>query len=676
MRGDERMSEVADREVSSVSSDGELTEPSVRSRRGRRLVIAWLLSIHAVLMVHCAVEDFVTYDEIGNLAAGVAYWKHGSYHLYSVNPPLTKLLLAAPVVLARPDTDGLATLDVPGVRDERVVGERFALANAEHYHGLVVLARLVGVGWSLLGAWLVYRWAGELWGVEGGLLAMSIWCFEPNIITHGHLLNADLPATVAALAAGWTLRGFLQAPSWHGAYIAGLVLGVAQLCKFTLVVLYPVWLVLWAVYWASTRGAARPRALAMAFLLVTSLLVVNLGYEFAGTGQRLEDYPFVSQTFRGASESESGGRHGNRFRGTWLGRLPVPVPESYVRGIDVQRRDFEIYHSRYSYLGGRWVRGGGWWHYYLYAAAVKVPLGFWGLLLMAMFWPWRGRWAIPWRGDWRELLMLGLPALTVLVLVSSQRSLQSHFRYVLAVFPFVIVFAGRVGALFGRTASRIDIPVRRGKAVGADGQECPFYAPMAADCPVPTWPFPRWARGLVVGLLVWALGSYLFVHPYSLGYFNELAGGPHGGHHHLLGSNIDWGQDLYRLRRWLDRHPEAAADLQMAYFNRIDARIAGLEWRLPPLGVTEDAEVTEAKAGEFGPHPGHFAVSIRFVRGNQAGATDGEGGYRFRPFRSYEYFQHFQPVAKAGYSIFLYHITPDQANAIRAQYGLPPLPEG
>jgi hypothetical protein len=176
-------------------------------------------------------------------------------------------------------------------------------------------------------------------------------------------------------------------------------------------------------------------------------------------------------------------------------------------------------------------------------------------------------------------------------------------------------------------------------------------------------------------LLVWTVGSYLFVHPYSLGYFNELAGGPHGGHNHLLGSNIDWGQDLYRLRRWLARHPEAAADLQMAYFNRIDARIAGLQWRLPPLGVTEGVEITEENAAGFGPHPGYFAVSVRFVRGNQAGATDGEGGYRFAPFRGYEYFRHFQPVAKAGYSIFLYHITPDQADAVRARYGLPPLPE-
>ena len=138
-------------------------------------------------------------------------------------------------------------------------------------------------------------------------------------------------------------------------------------------------------------------------------------------------------------------------------------------------------------------------------------------------------------------------------------------------------------------------------------------------------------------------------------------------------SNIDWGQDLFRLRRWLDEHPEAASELKMAYFNRIDARIAGLEWEVPPHGVTETAPDDESAAG-YGPQPGYYAISVRFVRGNQAGATDGRGGYRFAPFRAYEYFRHFEPIAKAGYSIFIYRITPEQANAVRTLYGLPPLP--
>ena len=39
----------------------------------------------------------------------------------------------------------------------------------------------------------------------------------------------------------------------------------------------------------------------------------------------------------------------------------------------------------------------------------------------------------------------------------------------------------------------------------------------------------------------------------------------------------------------------------------------------------------------------------------------------------HRYFLHFQPVAMAGYSIYIYHITLDEANRVRKEFGLPEL---
>lgn len=61
--------------------------------------------------------------------------------------------------------------------------------------------------------------------------------------------------------------------------------------------------------------------------------------------------------------------------------MPVPLPKSYVTGIDLQKSDFE--RKMPSHLGGEW-RMGGWWYYYLYALAIKVPLGAWMLVLLAL----------------------------------------------------------------------------------------------------------------------------------------------------------------------------------------------------------------------------------------------------------------------------------------------------
>ncbi|MBX3436647.1 MAG: hypothetical protein KF861_04090 [Planctomycetaceae bacterium] len=55
-------------------------------------------------------------------------------------------------------------------------------------------------------------------------------------------------------------------------------------------------------------------------------------------------------------------------------------------------------------------------------------------------------------------------------------------------------------------------------------------------------------RGLLIATaLLAAITSTLRVYPHQLAYFNELAGGPENGHTHLLGSNLEFGQDLLTL---------------------------------------------------------------------------------------------------------------------------------
>ena len=80
-------------------------------------------------------------------------------------------------------------------------------------------------------------------------------------------------------------------------------------------------------------------------------MFLNLGYLFEGSFQRLGDYQFVSQTFGGPQTIEKG--VGNRFAGTWVATLPVPLPKNYLLGIDIQaqrfrkpRRKHEVVFSR------------------------------------------------------------------------------------------------------------------------------------------------------------------------------------------------------------------------------------------------------------------------------------------------------------------------------------------
>ena len=96
---------------------------------------------------------------------------------------------------------------------------------------------------------------------------------------------------------------------------------------------------------------------------------------------------------------------------------------------------------------------------------------------------------------------------------------------------------------------------------------------MAAGVPAATFA-TRYRRWVVIALCAWYGGSVLRVHPHYLGYFNELAGGPSGGWRYLVDSNLDWGQDLKALKRWMDDH--GVARVKLSYFGAADPDYYGL----------------------------------------------------------------------------------------------------
>ncbi len=78
----------------------------------------------------------------------------------------------------------------------------------------------------------------------------------------------------------------------------------------------------------------------------------------------------------------------------------------------------------------------------------------------------------------------------------------------------------------------------------------------------------------------------LSIHPHYLAYFNAVSGGPDRGSRHLIDSNLDWGQDLVNLRKWLEKNAPGE-EVGLAYFGQIHPRIfeargEEFRWFMPP----------------------------------------------------------------------------------------------
>ncbi len=511
--------------------------------RNKTVFTGILLAIHVGLLAWSGYRHSPTIDEPAHLAAGISHWQFGRMDLYSVNPPLVRMIAALPVLAADPQTRWGQYRSATQTRAEFAVGEAFADANGPRIFWLITLARWACIPFSLLGGWICFRWSHELFGPNCALLALSLWCFSPTILANGSLITADVPAAALCVTSTFVFSHWLKQYSWRQVFMTGVCLGLALLTKSSLIVLCVLLPVMWAASWFIRtrmgqnsdecidlqRVSFRRQILQLLGMLCMAVLILNLGYGFEGTGKPLGEYSFHSRTLGGEHAGDRIHSSGNRFEDSWTGRIPLPFPQNNVIGIDRQKFDFET--GLRSYFRGEIRSGGdGWWWFYLYALAVKVPLGTWGLAIasLVVFSQTKRR---------EKQLSLIVPGLVFLALVSCQVGLN-FFRYLLPAFPFGFI-------LISQAASRLHFA---------------------------TSPY----RASVVTLsLTWSILSSLWYFPHSLSYFNEIAGGPKAGYRLMADANIDWGQDLIYLKEWIEEH-RSAAGMSLHYYGPVAPVLSGL----------------------------------------------------------------------------------------------------
>lgn len=504
------------------------------------LVAAALLATFAVQALVAANRDSVTIDEYGHLPMGLYSLRTGDLRQDPINTHVPRMLAALPLLASPP------VFEPSGDPVIWALGYHLMEANQSNYQEIFVRGRSMIVLLSLLAAMVMAKWALDLYGVGAALVSLLLFAFSPSLLAHGHLVTLDMAGTLGFLLALYANWRFLDSPTTRRALVLGVAIGVANLLKLSGLVLVAMILATWAIRIATERRGALPLLEWLRLLAVcgaTALLALNVGYGFDGTFSLLGD----------AALSPGGKLARLADSVPWL-RLPLPRP--FVDGIDMVLEVGKGHEPSY-FLSGE-LSAQGWWYYHLAAFAAKCPLP---VLLASLFSV--GAWAAGFRRGVRQYAVM-VPVLLLFAANSAFNSLYIGERHVLAAYPLLFL-ACSPWLAEGLVALR---------TLGGSS------------------PWTTLGGVTAAAVLAWTIVGTLAVGPRYLQFFNEAAGGAEGGHRVLIDSNIDWGQDLIRLREYMAEN--SVDQISLAYFGRVHPAVYGIKFVPLERGVSHGITVVSA----------------------------------------------------------------------------------
>lgn len=510
------------------------------------VVVAWppraVLGIHLLAFLALAApglcRESCTFDEGMHLVAGYAGLTRGDFRLSPDNPPLGRMLSALPLTVQSVQLPSDSSLwRDPAPWD---LGFLFLYQSGNSANAMLLSGRLPVVLWSLLLLAMVYGEARRMAGPRGGALALAVATFSPTLLAHGHLCTTDVLSTALIFAAVVCFRRFLQEGRVRWAAAAGLISGAALATKFSALCLAPVFGILAAsdaaARFASRRspssGAVRPKVLPQA---CGALLLGALAYGsiWAAYGFRFQASGDPNFSFNWAAVADPAGVLDRLADAALHRRL---LPESFLYGFKLMQSNTAHGHPTYA-LGMHATAG---WKWYLpLSFLAKTPVS--SLILMG-WGVWSGVDACRRRrsdGGKSDASALIVPVVYGVLAVG--KNMTIGLRHLLPMLPFLAVQTAAVDPAGG-----------------------------------PRKPLGKWAPALLAIAILETIGGA----PHFVGYFNAASRAIARPHDLFVDSNLDWGQDLAGLKRYMDR--EGIPEIKLSYFGPASPRHLGLRHEVLP----------------------------------------------------------------------------------------------
>jgi len=587
------------------------------------------------LMLSVSKQESAIMDELAHIPAGYSYLRYQDYRLNPEHPPLVKAISAIPLMsmgLSFPIAEPSWT---DNVNDQWVAGNQFIYGSGNDADKVIFWARLGPILLTLLLVLLIYVWARELLGDWWGLLPAYLFALSPTVLAHGHYVTTDVGAALGVVLATYFFIKFLLKPTGSHLIFAGLAFGAAQLTKFSTALLIPYFIVLvlvWAIRDFHIRQAGKKillNFLSLAAIFAIGYVLVFLVY-FAFT----LDYPVSRQVSDTSSIL-------NSFKNNLFADIDIKMAgdkfarplAQYLLGVLMAGQRSVGGNTAY-FLGG--ISAVGWWYYFPVVFLLKEPVPSLMLIFIALiFCLWE---------------FIRYFKARVYKLKSLKIKTKTFFDYLGTHLPEFSMIVFVVFYWLYSMQSKLNIGVRHILPT------LPFIYILAASG-LKNWANDKfWKHSLKISLIVvlvfWCLLEAIFAYPFYLSYFNQFGGGVFGGYRYVTDSNYDWGQDLKRLKSFIEawnmKHEAKIEKIAVDYFGGGDVKYYlgdKLENWWSGKGNPKDIGIE------------WLAVSVNTL---QSALGKPAPGFIRNPDDEYQWLQEvknpFQPDFKAGTSIFIYHL--------------------
>ncbi|MEK7181892.1 MAG: glycosyltransferase family 39 protein [Patescibacteria group bacterium] len=619
-------------------------------------IVALILLLFVAINIVISIQESTTMDEKAHIPSAYSYVRFGDMRLNPEHPPLLKDLAGLPLLAFNLDFPTESVEWQNGVNAQWILGDKFINcidpSQACNDPNLVTFwSRLPMIFIALLLGVFLYLWTKELAGPVAGLFATLLYATDPNIIAHSHYVTTDIGIAAFLFFAFYFFVHFLKKPSFKNVVWAGVFLGLAQLAKFSAVLLFPIF-GMFAVLYA--LSLPRPSGKEIHIVWFKILKIFEYGFKYAGSvlicfaliwvlyyfntmntpGEKLVEVAHEMFPDRGLGPFAK-----DFVAATHQHPLLKPFSEYFLGVFMVFAR--VAGGNTYYFLGGVSNHASPWYFPVVFLLKETIPFLFL-LVFTTLYSLYRmGKTFAERRKDglgsifsflcecFRNKItqFMGVFFVLFYAYISITGNLNIGFRHLFPILPFLYMFIAKV--LF-------DYLKRR--------KESPFSHTLLSL--------------LIGGFALSLIAIPVLAYPNYLSYFNAIAGGHTNGYRYVTDSNYDWGQDVKRLKNFVDSHNRcieqknlATDDCSLAEkYPVIDRVRVDYFGGSSPQYYLGDKYVSWHSYSD--PEPGWYAISIGFFQeSTHTAATPGE--------KSYKWLNEYAPVARAGDSIFIFYV-PEQ----------------